>query len=171
MRGEIDPQPEMFSYVDLESRILPSHPTRKIRHIVDAALMELEPTFAEMYSDRSRPSIPLEQLLRAVLLQILFTIRSELMMMERIDYDLLVRGLGDRRFGAEPFGIFEGPGSPDGLWCGRVAVRGDQKPSLCQQAAVTGSFYGGWHANRGLCLAEVVAAAVSVSDSTWTRSD
>ena len=52
MRGEIDPQPEMFSYVDLESRIPPSHPIRKIRRIVDAALMELEPAFAEMYSDR-----------------------------------------------------------------------------------------------------------------------
>ena len=97
MRGEIDPQPEMFSYVDLESRIAPSHPIRKIRGIVDAALMELEPAFAEMYSDRGRPSIPPEQLLRALLLQILFTIRSERLLMERIDYDLLFRwfvGLG-----------------------------------------------------------------------------
>ena len=97
MRGEIDPQPEMFSYVDLESRIPPSHPIRKIRGIVDAELMELEPAFAEMYSDRGRPSIPPEQLLRALLLQILFTIRSERLLMERIDYDLLFRwfvGLG-----------------------------------------------------------------------------
>ncbi len=97
MRGEIAPQPEMFSYVDLESRIPMSHPIRKIRHIVDEALIELEPTFAEMYSDRGRPSIPPEQLLRALLLQILFTIRSERLLMERIDYDLLFRwfvGLG-----------------------------------------------------------------------------
>ena len=49
MRGESDPQPEMFSYVDLESRIPPSHPIRKIRRIVDAALVELDPAFAEMY--------------------------------------------------------------------------------------------------------------------------
>ena len=97
MRGEIDAQAEMFSYVDLESRIPSQHPIRKIRGIVDEALIELEPAFAEMYSDRGRPSIPPEQLLRALLLQILFTIRSERLLMERIDYDLLFRwfvGLG-----------------------------------------------------------------------------
>lgn len=97
MRGEIDRQPEMFSYVDLESRIPKGHPIRKIRRLVDEALIELEPAFAEMYSDRGRPSIPPEQLLRGLLLQILFTIRSERLLMERIDYDLLFRwfvGLG-----------------------------------------------------------------------------
>jgi len=97
MRGEINPQPEMFSYVDLESRIPATHPIRKIRRIVDEALMELEPAFEQMYTDRGRPSIPPEQLLRALLLQILFTIRSERLLMERIDYDLLFRwfvGLG-----------------------------------------------------------------------------
>ena len=97
MRGEIDAQAEMFSYVDLESRIPSQHPIRKIRGIVDEALIELEPAFAQMYSDRGRPSIPPEQLLRALLLQILFTIRSERLLMERIDYDLLFRwfvGLG-----------------------------------------------------------------------------
>lgn len=97
MRGEMDAQPEMFSYVDLEARIPSQHPIRRIRGIVDEALIELEPAFAEMYSDRGRPSIPPEQLLRAMLLQILFTIRSERLLMERIDYDLLFRwfvGLG-----------------------------------------------------------------------------
>jgi len=97
MRGKIDAQAEMFSYVDLESRIPSQHPIRKIRGIVDEALIELEPAFAQMYSDRGRPSIPPEQLLRALLLQILFTIRSERLLMERIDYDLLFRwfvGLG-----------------------------------------------------------------------------
>ncbi len=97
MRGEIDPQASMFSYVDLESRIPKGHPIRKIRGIVDEALAELEPAFEEMYSDRGRPSIPPEQLLRALLLQILFTVRSELLLMERIDYDLMFRwfiGLG-----------------------------------------------------------------------------
>jgi transposase len=97
MRGEIDPQPAMFSYVDLESRIPRDHPIRKIRRIVDQALTELEPAFELMYSDRGRPSIPPEQLLRALLLQILFTVRSERLLVERIDYDLLFRwfvGLG-----------------------------------------------------------------------------
>ncbi|MEL7045516.1 MAG: IS5 family transposase, partial [Pseudomonadota bacterium] len=91
MRGESNTQPEMFSYVNLESRIPDKHPIRTIRRIVDDALVELEPAFEEMYSDRGRPSIPPEQLLRALLLQILFSIRSERMLMERIDYDLLFR--------------------------------------------------------------------------------
>lgn len=97
MRGEADPQPSMFSYIDLESRIPKKHPIRKIRRIVDEALPALEPAFERMYSDRGRPSIPPEQLIRALLLQIFFTIRSERQLMERIDYDLLFRwfvGLG-----------------------------------------------------------------------------
>lgn len=97
MRGEANPQPSMFSYVDLESRIPQSHPIRKIRCIVDTALAEIEPFFDEMYARQGRPSIPPEQLLRALLLQILFTVRSERQLMERIDYDLLFRwfvGLG-----------------------------------------------------------------------------
>ncbi|MEM6573297.1 MAG: transposase, partial [Pseudomonadota bacterium] len=97
MRGEVDQQPQLFSYVDLESRIPKNHPIRKIRKIVDTALLELEPAFAQMYSSRGRPSIPPEQLLRALLLQIFFTIRSERLLVERIDYDLLFRwfvGLG-----------------------------------------------------------------------------
>ncbi len=91
MRGEVDPQPTMFSYVDLESRIPKHHPIRKIRRIVDKALPELEGALQQMYSDRGRPSIPPEQLIRALLLQILFTIRSERQLMERIDYDMLFR--------------------------------------------------------------------------------
>lgn len=91
MRGEIDPQGSMFSYVDLESRIPKDHPIRKIRKIVDIALNELEPWFEEMYSSNGRPSIPPEMLLRASLLQILFTVRSERQLCERIDYDLMFR--------------------------------------------------------------------------------
>ncbi len=97
MRGEANLQAEMFSYVDLEARIPAKHPIREIRRIVDEAFGELEPAFEKMYSDRGRPSIPPEQLLRALLLQVLFTIRSERLLMERIDYDLLFRwfvGLG-----------------------------------------------------------------------------
>lgn len=91
MRGESDLQGGMFSYVDLESRIPKQHPIRKIRRIVDEALPALEEAFAQMYSDRGRPSIPPEQLIRALLLQIFYTIRSERQLMERIDYDLLFR--------------------------------------------------------------------------------
>jgi transposase len=63
----------------------------KIRRIVDKALEDLESTFDEIYDCQDRPSIPPEPLLRALLLQILFTIRSERLLMERIDYDLLFR--------------------------------------------------------------------------------
>lgn len=97
MRGEENPQPQMFSYVDLESRVPQHHPIRKVRQIVDTALAELEPVFDGMYAEKGRRSIPPEQLLRALLLQIFFSIRSERLLVERIDYDLLFRwfvGLG-----------------------------------------------------------------------------
>lgn len=97
MRGEIDPQASMFSYVDLESRIPEDHPIRKIRQIVDTALQEIEVWFDDLYARDGRPSIPPEMLIRASLLQILFTVRSERQLCERIDYDLMFRwfvGLG-----------------------------------------------------------------------------
>ncbi len=91
MREQISHQQATFCYVDLESRIPGNHPIRKIRCVVDEALAELEPQFAQMYSDKGRPSTPPEQLVRASLLQILFSIRSERQLMEQIDYDLLFR--------------------------------------------------------------------------------
>jgi transposase len=97
MRGEATPQTTLFSYVDLESRIPTHHPIRKMRQVIDKALLNLEPFFDGMYSQTGRPSIPPEQLLRALLLQIFFTIRSERQLMERLDYDLMFRwfvGLG-----------------------------------------------------------------------------
>lgn len=97
MRGESSSQGSLFSYVDLESRIPEHHPIRKVRGIVDQALNELEPTFDAMYASGGRPSIAPEQLIRGLLLQILFTIRSERQLMERMDYDLMFRwfvGLG-----------------------------------------------------------------------------
>ena len=97
MRGEVDGQVSMFSYVDMESRIGEAHPIRAVRRIVDAALAELEPALSRMYAERGRPSIPPEHLLRALLLQVLYTVRSERLLMERLDHDLLFRwfvGLG-----------------------------------------------------------------------------
>lgn len=97
MRGEGNRQPQMFSYVDLECRVPRHHPIRKVRRIVDKGLAELAPAFEEMYSETGRRSIPPEPLLRALRLQIFFSIRSERLLVERIDYDLLFRwfvGLG-----------------------------------------------------------------------------
>ena len=97
MRGDSINQGELFSCVSLESRIPEAHPIRKVRKIVDVALAEIEPALDDMYSSVGRPSIPPEQLIRAMLLQIFFTIRSERQLVERLAYDLMFRwfvGLG-----------------------------------------------------------------------------
>jgi transposase len=91
MRGD-DRQPDaMFSYVSMEERIPQDHPLRAMRTLVDAVLREMSPRFAMLYARTGRPSIPPEKLLRAQLLQILYTIRSERLLMEQLDYNLLFR--------------------------------------------------------------------------------
>lgn len=87
----------LFSYVDLEERIPARHPLRKIRQVVNDALASLDADFEALYIDFGRPSIPPERLIRASLLQILFSIRSERQLMEQMDYNLMLRwfvGLG-----------------------------------------------------------------------------
>jgi transposase len=87
----------MFSYVVPEHRVRQEHPLRAIRRMTDEVLKALSPRFERMYSDMGRPSIPPEQLLRALLLQSLYTIRSERLLMEELDYSILFRwfvGLG-----------------------------------------------------------------------------
>ncbi len=91
MRGEDERTGALFSYVDLEARVRRDHPLRKIREIVNAALASLEPEFVALYSPIGRPSIPPEKLLRAMLLQAFYSIRSERLLMERLEYDLLFR--------------------------------------------------------------------------------
>lgn len=97
MRGDDRHQGAMFSYVSLEQRVPENHPLRPIRAMVDQALTELSEAFEFLYSRVGRPSIPPEKLLRALLLQVLYTVRSERMLMEQLDYNLLFRwfvGLG-----------------------------------------------------------------------------
>jgi transposase len=97
MRGSDARSGELFSYVDLEQRVPPKHPLRKIRQLVNDVLASLDIEFAKLYSAMGRESIPPERLLRALLLQALFTIRSERQLMEQLDYNLLFRwfvGLG-----------------------------------------------------------------------------
>jgi len=91
MRGNEQVQAEMFSYVTPAQRVPQSHPLRPIRQMVDAALRELTAEFEAMYSSVGRPSVPPEQLLRALLLQLLYTVRSERMLMEQLNYNLLFR--------------------------------------------------------------------------------
>ena len=97
MRGVDERTGELFSYVDLEARVRADHPLRPIRAIVNEALSALEQEFAALYARVGRPSIPPEKLIRAMLLQAFYSIRSERQLMERLDYDLLFRwfvGLG-----------------------------------------------------------------------------
>jgi transposase len=91
MRGTLDDQDGMFSYVSLEARIPTEHPLRPLREMTDAALRALSRRFDALYAKTGRPSIPPEQLLRAQVLQILFSIRSERLLMEQLEYNLLFR--------------------------------------------------------------------------------
>lgn len=91
MRGEDVQQSYMFSYVSAEDRVPQDHPLRVIKRIVDEILGSLSAEFARMYSSEGRPSIAPEKLLKALLLQVLYSIRSERMLMEQLDYNLLFR--------------------------------------------------------------------------------
>jgi len=91
VRGGDNRTGKLFSYVDLEARVRRDHPLRAIRTIVNEALSALEREFAGLYSPIGRPSIPPEKLLRAMLLQAFYSIRSERLLMERLEYDLLFR--------------------------------------------------------------------------------
>ena len=97
MRGSDQQSGDLFSYVDIEARVPMRHPLRAIRAIVNEGLASLDAEFDKLYSDIGRDSIPPERLLRAALLQAFFSIRSERLLMEQLDYNLLYRwfvGLG-----------------------------------------------------------------------------
>jgi transposase len=91
MRGADYQQSGMFSYLSPEERVREDHPLRGIRRQVDVVLARLSPRFDQMYSSLGRPSIPPEKLLRALLLQMLYSIRSERLLVEEIDYSILFR--------------------------------------------------------------------------------
>src|SRR5438132_8114276 len=91
MRGADGQQAGMFSYVSPERRIPANHPRRPVREMTDEVLRQLSRRFDRLYSDIGRPSIPPEKLLRALLLQGLYTVRSERLLMEQLQYNLLFR--------------------------------------------------------------------------------
>jgi transposase len=97
MRGTDERSGSLFSYVDLEARVPTAHPLRTIREIVNTALAQMSGDFAALYALLGRPSIAPEKLLRASLLQVFYSVRSERQLMERLEFDLLFRwfvGLG-----------------------------------------------------------------------------
>jgi transposase len=91
MRGWDARSDTLFSYVSCEARVPKDHPLRPIRQIVDEALAALSPEFEKLYARFGRPSIPPERLLRTLLLQAFYSVRSELQLMEQLDYNLLFR--------------------------------------------------------------------------------
>jgi transposase len=91
MRGNDQQQNHVFSYLSPEQRVRKDHPLRPIRTIVDEILKQLSPQFSKMYAKVGRPSIPPEQLLRAQLLQLFYSVRSERLLMEEMDYNILFR--------------------------------------------------------------------------------
>jgi transposase len=91
MRGQDNQQSDMFSYLSPEQRVRADHPLRAIRAMADLALWSMSARFDEMYSQTGRPSIPPEKLLRAQLIQMLYSVRSERLLMEEIDYSVLFR--------------------------------------------------------------------------------
>src|ERR1051325_2764093 len=91
MRGSDQQQGEVFSYLSPESRVRKDHPLRGMRRMVDEVLEKLSPEFDRMYARQGRPSVAPEKLLRAQLLQMLYSVRSERLLMEEIDYSILFR--------------------------------------------------------------------------------
>lgn len=91
MRGQVNPQAMLFSYVSPESRVPATHPLRRMKAVADQVLRELSPTFAAMYSAIGRPSIPPERLLKSEVLIALYSVRSRRLFCERLDTDLLFR--------------------------------------------------------------------------------
>ena len=114
MRGNDSDDTRMWSYVSAEQRIPADHPLRPIRRMVDKVLDRLSVRLDELYSKVGRPSIPPERLLRALLLQVLYTIRSERMLMEQLDYNLLFRW-------------FVGLNMDDGVWDPTVFTKNRQR--------------------------------------------
>jgi transposase len=108
MRGHQTPQEVLFSYVNLEERIPDDHPLRAIKALADQSLKMLSPQFDQLYAKAGRPSIPPEMLIKAILLQILYGIRSEIQLMQQVDFNLLYRwfvglGVDDRAWTPEVF--------------------------------------------------------------------
>jgi len=91
MRGDDNQQEGMFSYISPEKRVPANHPLRAVRKMVDEILKEMSPQFAKLYSDVGRPSIAPERLLRSLLLQIFYSVRSERLLIEQLQYNLLFR--------------------------------------------------------------------------------
>jgi transposase len=133
MRGEDQQQNHMFSYLSPEARVRKDHPLRAIRAMVDEVLTQLSRRFDGMYATVGRPSIAPEKLLRAQLLQMLYSIRSERLLMEEMDYNLLFRW-------------FVGLNADDEVWDATTSPR---TATACWRPTWPRSFWRAWWRKRG----------------------
>ena len=158
MRGPDDKQDGMFSYVSADKRVPLDHPLRKIRPLVDQVLKEMSPQFGKLYSEVGRPSIAPERLLRALLLQIFYSIRSERLLVEQLDYNMLFRW-------------FVGMSMDEEMWVPTVFTKNrdraetlDRQQLLCtgvqarRAVSVGRALHGGRDADRGMGFAEEFSA-------------
>src|SRR3978361_825470 len=153
MRGADCQTGKLFSYVSPESLVPREHPLRAIRRLVDAALERLSPAFGAIYADSGRPSIPPEKLLRALLLQALFTIRSERQLMQQITYNMLFRWFVGLAMDAPVWDVTVFTQNRDRLMEGDIARRfpgNTPGRSAGRAAALVGAVLGRWHAHRSV---------------------
>src|SRR4030081_3557653 len=115
MRGKDEQQLDVFSYISPEQRVPQDHPLRSLTAMTDEALRELQPRFNKLYAKTGRPSIAPEKLLRALLLQLLYSARSERLLMEQLDYNLLFRW-------------FVGLNMDDAVWDPTVFTKNRERP-------------------------------------------
>jgi transposase len=133
MRGNDIQQSDLFSYLSPEQRVPQDHPLRRLRPWVEAALKQMSGLFTTIYSEVGRPSIPPEKLLRALLLQAFFSIVSERLLMEQLNYNLLFRW-------------FVGLNMDDPVW--DVSVFSKNRDRLLQCDAARAFFEGSWRRPR-----------------------
>ena len=157
MRGGFEDQGGLFSYISPEARIPARHPLRKIRELVREVLGELNRSLGGLYASEGRPSIPPEQLLSALLLQVFYGIRSERQLMEQLDYNFLYRWF----VGLSPDDPIWDPTTftknRDRLQNGEVFTKfmsRASEPSAGQAAVVGRAFVSGRNADQGLGFAE-----------------
>lgn len=175
MRGADITQAELFSYWTLEERIPQDQPLRKLRGVVDVLLKSMDDDFAGLYARTGRESIPLERLLRASLLQVLFSIRSERQLVQHLDFNLLYRwfvgltqddpGVGPLQLQRQSRAPVERAHHPTVLRAGR-GLRG------MAAVAVRRAFLGGRNADRSLGLDEELrpqGRLVSVARGGWPQ--
>jgi transposase len=153
MRGWDAKSDALFSYVSCEGRVPKDHPLRSIRRIVDEALAALSPEFEQLYAKFGRPSIPPERLLRALLLPAFYSVRSELQLMEQLDYNPLFRWFVGLSLDAAVWDATVFTKNRERLMEGDIArkVHGcGLEPRAGQSVAVGRPLLGGRDADRGV---------------------